>query len=352
MTEINSNSINESACSLIDPNNGLNARTIDVTKPDIKIDYLFERDGQDCFAVGDIQAVKGKAKSGKSTFLIGLMVTLIMGAYMGFKALINGCTCLYIDTEQNPINTAKMVRKVLSICNLPVNINNDKLIAINLRGDDPTQRKGFIQEAVEKYNPNFIIIDGIKDLIEGGDINDPKASGEAIQFFMTLTKAHNVAILTVLHENKNDMNMRGHVGTELLNKCSEVWQIKKTDKIFEAEQIENRNEASNELSFSFEFNEDHLPVLVEAPEKLPPAEKTRQKKIESFYFCLQPGIRRSYTGLNAEYCEAYGCKVTTADNDIATFLKNGYLLKDEVSKEYRFNSEKMPVINQSTASTP
>jgi len=350
MSEINPQMILDHVNNLIEPSKiepetGLEDRIIDLSKLYPEIDYLFERDEQKCFSCGDIQVIKGKAKSGKSTFMISLLVALLVGENMGFKAIRSGCISLYIDTEQNPINTVKMVRKVHSVCGLPLNINNKQFTALNLRGDNPVERKSFIREAVEEYKPQFIIIDGIKDLIEGGDINDEKESGKAVQFLMTITKEFNPAILTVLHENKNDTNLRGHIGTELLNKCSEVWQVKKTDNVFEAEQIENRNDPSGIINFSFEFNEDGLPAMVKSEAKQRPEEKTIQRKIESFYFCLQPGIRRTYTVLNSEYCEAYGCKAKTAENDIATYLKNGYLLKDDVSKEYRFNAERLQALN-------
>jgi len=329
----------------IEPETGLQARIIHLLKEYAEIDYLIEWDGQKCFSRGDFQVIKGKAKSGKSTFMISLLVTLLIGVYMGFKALKNGCVSLYIDTEQNPINTVKMVRKVHAICSLPLNEDDQRFTAINLRGDNPTERKSFIREALEKFKPQFIIIDGIKDLIEGGDINDEKESGKAVQFLMVITKEFNAAVLTVLHENKTDSNLRGHIGTELLNKCSEVWQVKKTDNVFEAEQIENRNDPSGIINFSFEFNEVGLPVMVESEAKQKPEEKTIQRKIESFYFCLQPGVKRTYKVLNSEYCEAYGCKEKTAENDIAKYLRSGFLLKDDVSKEYRFNIERMPIIN-------
>ena len=185
--------------SQIEPETGLQARIIHLLKEYAEIDYLIEWDGQKCFSRGDFQVIKGKAKSGKSTFMISLLVTLLIGVYMGFKALKKGCVSLYIDTEQNPINTVKMVRKVHSICSLPLNEDDKRFTAINLRGDNPTERKSFIHEALKKFEPQFIIIDGIKDLIEGGDINDEKESGKAVQFLMEITKEFNASVLTVLH---------------------------------------------------------------------------------------------------------------------------------------------------------
>jgi hypothetical protein len=337
MIAINQQSITESANLLLEAKSGLDARTIDLSKAYPEINYLFERDGQACFSLGDIQAVKGKAKSGKSTFLIGLLATLLVGENMGFKALISGCSGMYIDTEQNPINTAKMTRKVHAICDLPKDKNDDRFVAINLRGDNPAERKVFIREAIEKYKPQFLIIDGIKDLIEGGDINAPKESGQTVQFLMTVTKEHNLAILTVLHENKNDTNMRGHVGTELLNKCSEVWQITKTDNVFDVEQTENRNEASHVLKFSFQFNDDHMPELIESLPKESVKSKNLRLRHVDFQSCLPPHQSLKYADLINEYSEKSGLAQKTAKNHITEFRRSGFLLKDSTADEYKYN---------------
>ena len=343
---LNLETINSHAEKLIDPKSELDDRTIDLRSKYPDIDYLLEWNGKRCFSIGDIQVIKGKAKSGKSTFLIGLMTALLCGEYMGFKAVKSECRILYFDTEQNKINTAKMIGKIHFLSNFPVNENHKRLKAINLRGDNPAERKRFIREAIEKYKPDLNIIDGGKDLIEGGDINSARDSTDTVQFLMAITKDFNVAILTLLHENKNDSNPRGHIGTELLNKCSEAWQITKSDKIFDVEQIENRNEPSGIIKVSFEINDENLPVLAEFVPRQSPKEKLWQEKVGSLYYCLKPGVRLCYTNLVEDYRKALGRSETTAQRDVGTFLKAGYLLKDDVSNEYRFNPEKVPMIIQ------
>lgn len=348
MSAISPESIQESVRSLIETKDGLQARIIDLTRPYPEISYLFERDGHKCFSRGDIQAVKGKAKSGKTTFMVALLSAILEGENMAFKAIEVGCSAIYIDTEQNKINTVALTKKVHVQCGLSEKENHKRFTAINLRGDNPAERKVFIREAIETFKPDFVIVDGIKDLIEGGDINSPKESTETVQFLMTLTKEFDVAILTVLHENKNDGNMRGHVGSELLNKCSEVWQVMKTDDVFEVEQTENRNQPSKLIKYGFKFDDDQLPVLTETIPTMSQQEKTYRKKFESFYYCLPPGVRMIYKRLKEEYGEAYGCAEKSAERDIATFLKNGCLLKDAESKEYRFNPDRVPLNNQNS----
>lgn len=54
---------------------------------------------------------------------------------------------------------------------------------------------------------------------------------ESSNVISTLMKASEecTAIVNVLHTNKGkeDSNMRGHLGTELLNKCSRCMEVKK-----------------------------------------------------------------------------------------------------------------------------
>lgn len=319
-----------------EPPDALQSRIIDLSKNYPDIEYLFEHNEQRCFSIGDIQAIKGKAKSGKSNFMFCLLTALITGESMGFKALKIGCNSMYVDTEQNPKNTSIFTKKVHLLCRLSTQENNERFIAINLRGDTPEERKGFIHEAVQKFKPDFLIIDGIKDIIEGGDINAPTESTQAVQFLMTLTKEFNLAVLTVLHENKNDQNMRGHVGSELLNKCSEVWQIKKVDNTFEAEQIENRNDSTN-INFCFEFSDDKLPVLVDSTPKENVKDRNLRLKHEYFRTCLQPNISKEYNILANDYKEVAGVALKTAYNHISEIIKSGYLFKDSTKEEYKYN---------------
>jgi len=180
-------------------------------------------------------------------------------------------------------------------------------------------------DAVEFLKPDLIIVDGAKDLIPDGDINNPKSCGETVQLLMAITKQYPVALVTILHENKNDSNLRGHIGTELVNKCSECWQVVKKENIFEIEQAESRNEPIE--GFSFELNADKLPVEVEALPKVSRANATDQKKRDAFKECLPPDKSMKYAELAALYMEFYGCEKSSAKNHIAEGIKKKYLKK-------------------------
>ena len=312
----------------------LTNRIIDLSIDMPDIEFLFERDGIGCIPVGDLVALKGKAKAGKSTVLACLIAALFKGEYMGFKALKQGCKVLYIDTEQNPANTRRLTKKVHFLCGYPINRSQPDFIVVNLRGDNPDQRIKFIYEAIEKLNCDLLILDGAKDLILNGDINDIKTSGEVVQMLMTISKENHLSIVTVLHENKGDTNLRGHIGTEILNKCSENWQVKKDGDSFEVEQIDSRNQPTE--GFSFTLNDAALPVQIEHAPKISTQERTETKKLETFRQCLPQMKSLSYTDLTNIYCEFHGCAVPTAKKNISEYCKKGYLIH-ESNGNYIFN---------------
>ena len=109
------------------------SRIINLDKPEPDIEFLLEKDGVGCFPTGDIGVLKGKQKAGKSTLLACWITALSKGDYMNFKALILGCLIVYIDTEQNPANTRRLIKKIHSLCGYPTNLNNPNILVINLR---------------------------------------------------------------------------------------------------------------------------------------------------------------------------------------------------------------------------
>jgi hypothetical protein len=69
-------------------------------------------------------------------------------------------------------------------------------------------------------NPDigFVIIDGGRYLLSGG-INDEKSTTVVTTEFLRWTEEREIHIIVVLHQNKNDLDARGHFGTECVNKA-------------------------------------------------------------------------------------------------------------------------------------
>ena len=91
------------------------------------------------------------------------------------------------------------------------------------------ERRKTIEDAIKEEKPDIIFIDGVRDLLQ--DFNSLEQSNELIQWLLSLTAEYGCTIVSVLHQNKSkeDGNMRGHLGTELLNKLTDCFEVSKKD---------------------------------------------------------------------------------------------------------------------------
>lgn len=304
----------------------LSPHMISLTSDYPEIDFLLEKEGIGLLSIGDIAVLKGKAKAGKTTALTCLIAAVLNGEYLNLKSRKRNASALYIDTEQNMKNTSILARKVHALCGFDCTEDHPRFHALNFRSEGPAERCNLTTQAVKYFKPDLLVIDGVKDLIEGSDINDPKASGQTLQYLMSLTKDFDLALLTTLHVNKADNNLRGHIGSEILNKSSECWEVKKNGETFESEQTESRNEPVS--GFSFILNEERLPVAVVHNPKKSVSEIKEDEIRERMKQCLPAGEKLRYNDLKVKYLGAAGCSGTTAENHISKASAAGYLKKD------------------------
>src|ERR1035437_1516178 len=75
----------------------LASRMISLSSDYPEIDFLLEREGIGCMSRSDIVVLKGKAKSGKTTFMICIITALLKGEYAGFVCNKKDARVLYVD---------------------------------------------------------------------------------------------------------------------------------------------------------------------------------------------------------------------------------------------------------------
>jgi hypothetical protein len=212
--------------------------------------------------LGNFSLFIGKAKSRK-TFLVtaALAATTRNGSALAFLGFLpnDKNTVLYFDTEQGRYHVYKTIKRICSLSGIDVPTN---FTGYGLRKYPPAIRLAMIEAAI--YNTphlGFIVIDGIRDLINS--INDEAEATMIISHLLRWSEEQNIHIVVVLHQNKNDKNARGHLGTELQNKAETVLSITKDEKnkeisIVEAEYCRDKDPDS----FAFEIQSDGLPHLV------------------------------------------------------------------------------------------
>ena len=214
--------------------------------------FLLEYKGTPFSTIGGIQALSGQKKNGK-TFLMAQMMAAILGVdsnrvatmLPGLKVpqrtldhLGHMPKVLYVDTEMEKLNSAKVLRRVHWLCGWQMDMPCDRFNVLWLRSvkdvkDDKgkvierayEKRYRIIKQAIDLLKPDAVFIDGIRDLI--GDFNDNASSSALVLDLMALAEEKHICIWNTLHMNprmKNDdeSKMRGHLGTELGNKITDT----------------------------------------------------------------------------------------------------------------------------------
>lgn len=216
--------------------------------------------------LGNFSASTGKAKA-KKTFNVSALVaaSLANGKVLNYRASLpeGKRKILYVDTEQSRYHCHNVLERILKLAGLPTSIDNENLDFICLREYTPSVRIEVIDYALaQDRGYGLVIIDGIRDLLL--DINNAGDSVEVINKMMEWSSKYNLHIHCVLHQNKGDNNVRGHIGTEMNNKAETVLVITKNAASPDVSEVKAMHIREKEFKpFSFTVNEEGLPEIVE-----------------------------------------------------------------------------------------
>ena len=231
-----------------------------------KMDFLFQLFDKPCFPRGELVAITGKAKSGK-TFVTSMLIACctIRDVLSFHRNDDNPLRVLWYDTEQSDESTQDILKN--RIMKMQGGAAGEAAIDVfNVRSVSWKDRRKLLLEAVAQYGPDLVIVDGIRDLVN--DINDGVLAQEVMEELMHLADERNCCIVCILHQNKGseDHNLRGWIGTELMNKAFEVYACEKLmpKRIFKVEQTLTRK-YDIEQQLYFEVDSKGLPRLTAAP---------------------------------------------------------------------------------------
>ena len=265
-----------------------------------KMDFLFQLFGHPCFPRRELVAVTGKAKSGKTFVTSMLIACCVIRDVLSFhRSCDNPLRVLWYDTEQSDESTQDILKnriiRLLNNSNTNLsNLTNDlfdsptevenNIDVFNVRSVSWKDRRQLLLEAVSHYGPDLVIVDGIRDLVN--DINDGVLAQEVMEELMHLADERNCCIVCILHQNKGseDHNLRGWIGTELMNKAFEVYACEKLmpQRIFKVEQTLTRK-YDIEQQLYFEVDQQGLPRLSAAPVEGGGDSKERLKPLNPEY---------------------------------------------------------------------
>jgi KaiC/GvpD/RAD55 family RecA-like ATPase len=242
-----------------------------------KMDFLFRLFGKPCFPRRELVAITGKAKSGK-TFVSSMLIACCQERdVLSFhRECETPLRVLWYDTEQSDESTQDILKNRImrmtrdGVARQPTLFDESRaeppLDIFNVRAVEWKHRRSLLVEAVNMCKPDLVIVDGIRDLVN--DINDGVLAQEVMEELLHLATEAECCIACVLHQNKGgeDHNLRGWIGTELMNKAFEIYSCEKMmpQRIFKLEQTQTRK-YDIERPMYYEVNDDGLPVTCGEP---------------------------------------------------------------------------------------
>ena len=210
--------------------------------------YMLEYNGVPFSTIGGIQAISGQKKNGKSFVLTQLMAAILGNGSDRTRQYLPGLQVpertvkyighepkvLYVDTEMEKLNSAKVLRRVHWLCGWDMKIPNERFNVLWLKnmprdGQEEAHKRRYrlICNAIDATNPDIVFIDGIRDLLSS--INDEQTAVAILESLSSMAEERRMCIWNALHQNPRinsdgeDAKMRGWTGTELGNKVSDTF---------------------------------------------------------------------------------------------------------------------------------
>jgi len=313
------------------------------------IEFLFSLSDVPCFPRGELVAITGKHKCGK-TFVCSMLMSLaIREECLDFKRLVDGpLKVLWIDTEQSDTTTQDILRDRLVGMIGADGFPDSQFDIFNLRMDNWQVRMPLVECAMKLSHPDLVIFDGVRDVV--GNINDYEAAQNTVEQLLHLVSEYKCCMVCVLHENKSleDHTIRGAIGTELQNKCFEQYCSEKLDdKSFVFKQTHTRK-YDIEDALKFKIDENGLPISLYASSTNPIVVKRSNpyktedgdydiKRLFTDAFGDKPQLRASeLRDIVFSLCDFVS--LSAYDYLRKEALKSGVIVRTELSKKNVFYS--------------
>lgn len=325
-------------------------------------EFLFDWNGTPCFARGELVAVTGKAKSGKTYLNSILMAACAQDiesgesispekeernriissttnkAFLGLKRIrAKPLRVVWIDTEQSEDTTCEILRDRIGAM-IGTTPSEGLFHVFNLRKIAWQERMTLVLSAIAICTPDLVIFDGIRDVV--GDINDYAEAQQTIGQLLHVASEYRPCIVCVLHQNKamEDKTLRGALGTELQNKSFETYECTKDQdsRIFTIRQVATRKyDMPNKIQFC--VDKAGLPVACAAVEEKGEATgipiATEQQDVKEIFRAAMMGHSEMRAGaLKAQVMMRQRLRSDTIYGGlISAALQQGILLRRAVS---------------------
>jgi len=315
---------------------GLAARMLDVNSPFARTsDTLLSIAGVPFITRGNLSCLKGAPKAGKSTINSVIVAVCESGVpYLNIEG--RKLDVLFIDTEQSEEQSIYVAQRA----KMMAGVNTLKNVQVQwLRMDPPKTRMKFIEEALDEYRPDLVLLDGVSDLATLG-VNDAEEAQSIVTTLTMLCTEYRCAMLAVIHTNTSDDagKARGHLGSELERKCESVLTLTKDSdtEIFTLAPAYMRG--GNFPKFNFRMDARKIPYLTD-DEPMPKSQKSKsgrphrraQTAEEILFHGMELG--KEYTKQELEKIVTDGGRSDRSFRDALSKLMNSFAIVHHTSTD-------------------
>ncbi len=238
-----------------------NLEEIDPRKRYKETKFVFQQTGQyqneGLIPFGNLSRVKAKIKQGKSKaadLLAG--IALSKHETMTLRCNEPEIKVLLFDTEQSQAHVSARWTRIARLAEIDEKEPCERLkvfpVKMAVLESKEKARNAIIQKIKECSGdtPLLVIIDGINDL---GDAElDDKAAKKIVSQFMAITENADVALVGVIHENRNNETTKGWLGLIWDEKSASLMQVKKNSGYFSLKQEDSRDGEIQDITFRLE----------------------------------------------------------------------------------------------------
>lgn len=253
-------------------------------------DFMMELYGKKCFPRKDLTTFTGPAKSGKTFWTSILMACCAKAADSERKVLElqrireEPLKVMWYDTEQSKQTTKNILaNRIFKMSAENAEASGDspqptpldqQFFVFNVRALTCQERREKLPLAIKTYRPDIVIIDGIADLLP--DINDGPKATDLMEQLLQLADEYNCNITTIIHLNRTGekSNLRGWLGTVMLQKSYEVFVCEKLygTPIMSVEMSTSRRNYLDEKLY-YKVDALGIPYIIDKPDIQPRNDK-------------------------------------------------------------------------------
>lgn len=215
--------------------------------------FFIANNGVGALSCGNIHAIKGKPKNGKSQ-LVSIFAAVALGAkFGGLAAVEKELNVVLFDTMQSKESVSKLVRNTHRLLGWSKESFNLRFKCYMLSTDKAELRRREIIAYIRRSKPDLVFIDELVDLSH--DLFDVEESQKLIRELMKVAREEQCAIVLVLNDDMYDTEDDLETLAEM--KCTDVFSVSKNDQNVFLVSEESQNAAGSPFTCAIDKDGTH-----------------------------------------------------------------------------------------------